>query len=265
MRIVKNKEIIYSSKIIKAGALLDDTKMLLANWDEELSVKENLDRIRHQNIFGKASRSRVIDITNIFRQRYLVSKSITNALVILIKALLPADELNPILYFHATQSDALLHDVVVKFLAPFQKNGKTNITIEEMLAIISQWVDEGKTTTQWSEITTLRVAQELMSTLRDFGILGGAVRKSLVNFYLPVKAFAYIAYYLRERQPSGEKLIADPEWELFFLSYDEVERLFMEAHQHHLLEYQAAGSTIRITFPARSIEDYAHVISNRTY
>jgi len=38
--------IVYTSKIIKAGALLADTKTMLAQWDENLSVSENLLRFR---------------------------------------------------------------------------------------------------------------------------------------------------------------------------------------------------------------------------
>jgi hypothetical protein len=34
-------------------------------------VPENLDRIRRENVFAKASRSRVEDILAVFRQRYL--------------------------------------------------------------------------------------------------------------------------------------------------------------------------------------------------
>jgi hypothetical protein len=37
---------IYSSKIIKAGALLADTKTLLAHWNTALPVQVNLDRLR---------------------------------------------------------------------------------------------------------------------------------------------------------------------------------------------------------------------------
>ena len=71
----------YSSKIIKAGALIGDTKTLLAHWDIRISVHENLDRVRRDNVFGKASRSRVEDILAIFRQRYLTEQSVTKALV----------------------------------------------------------------------------------------------------------------------------------------------------------------------------------------
>lgn len=91
-----------------------------------------------------------------------------------------------------------------------------------------------------------------MSTLRDFGILQGAVNKRLAPVYLPIEAFAYIALYLRQGQPSGERLINHPEWRLFFLSPPAVERFFVEAHQYHLLEYHAAGSIIRISFPTTS-------------
>lgn len=45
----------YTSKIIKAGALLADTKTLLSYWDVRASVRENLDRMRRENVFGKAS------------------------------------------------------------------------------------------------------------------------------------------------------------------------------------------------------------------
>nr|MCU0977713.1 DUF1819 family protein [Pirellulaceae bacterium] len=51
--------VLYSSKIIKAGALLADTKTLLAHWDDSLPVADNLAAVRRDNLFGKASRSRV--------------------------------------------------------------------------------------------------------------------------------------------------------------------------------------------------------------
>lgn len=47
------KDTIYSSKIIKAGAIIADTKTLVAHWDKTLSVAENLDQLRRNNIFGK--------------------------------------------------------------------------------------------------------------------------------------------------------------------------------------------------------------------
>ena len=54
-----------------------------------------------------------------------------------------------------------------------------------------------------------------------------------------------------------------PDWKLFFLSREAVERLLFEAHQHSLLEYHVAGSVTRLTFPAETLEEYANVLAPR--
>jgi hypothetical protein len=250
----------YSSKIIKAGALLGDTKTLLANWDENESIRANLQRFRRENLFGKASRSRVEDILAIFRQRYLLDKAVTRALSVLVHEELPADSLDRLLYFHAARSDPLIRDVVLRVLQPMHARGQGEITVADIERPVSGWVREGNTTASWSEGTVRRVAQGLLSTLRDFGVLGGAVRKRLAPSALPVTAFSYIAFFLQRSGASGERLIAHPEWGLFFLPRAAVERFFVEAHQRGLLEYHAAGSVVRIDFPAQALEDYARVI-----
>jgi hypothetical protein len=255
----------YTSKIIKASALLDDTKTLLSHWDVTATVPENLDRIRRENIFAKASRSRVEDILAIFRQRYLVEPDVVNALVVLVKNRLPAASLDRVLYFHAARADTLLHDAVTEILVPMQVQGIIDITPAAVQKALAKWVEKGLTTSRWSENTTERVAQGLMSTLRDFGVLQGAVTKRIAPAYMPVTAFAYIAFYMKQHQPSGVKLLEHPDWKLFFLNRELVERFMFEANQHHLLEYHAAGTVTRLTFPADTLEGYANVLAQKSH
>ena len=255
----------YSSKIIKAGALLADTRTLLAHWDEAATPAENLQKARRDNIFGKASRSRVEDILTIFRQRYLTDETVTRALVTLVKNGFHHEALNRILFFHATQSDALLHDAVTDFLLSLYRQGRQEVSSVEVQQWIRVQVDQGKTTSQWADSTISRSGREILSTLRDFGVLQGVVNKRIAPAYLPIEAFSYIAFCLKQNKPSGRLLVDDPEWQLFFLERTAVERFFMEAHQHRLLRYDAAGSIVRITFPVDSIEDYARVVVERTY
>ena len=83
--------------------------------------------------------------------------------------------------------------------------------------LLAGWVAEGKTAGEWTDDTTRRVAQGLLSTLRDFGVLDGAVHKRIAPAYFPVTAFAYVTFYLKQHQPSGAKLVEHPDWKLFFL------------------------------------------------
>ena len=78
-----------------------------SQWDTGAAVQINLDRIRRENIFGKASRSRE-DILAISRQRYLVDAEVINALAVLVRERMPASIVHRILYFHAAQADPLL-------------------------------------------------------------------------------------------------------------------------------------------------------------
>src|SRR6266851_4619109 len=121
----------YSSKIIKAGALIGDTKTLLSHWDVDASVDENINRVQRDNVFGKASRSRVEDILAIFRQRYLTEESVTKALVILVRRKLPSAALDRLLYFHSARADRLLHDAVTELFVPMQARGLVDINVRE--------------------------------------------------------------------------------------------------------------------------------------
>ena len=92
-----NRDRAYTSKIIRAGALLPETKTLLAYWDETLSVTENLGRAQRQNIFGKASRSWINQFLRSFRERYLADGPTAQALVTLVKNDFPAVSLDWVL------------------------------------------------------------------------------------------------------------------------------------------------------------------------
>jgi hypothetical protein len=86
---------------------------------------------------------------------------------------------------------------------------------------------------------------------------------SYIGTNISIESFAYIVFYLKQHQPSGAKLIELPDWSLFFLSRNAVERLLFEAHQYGLLEYHVAGSVTRLTFPADTLEEYANVLAQR--
>lgn len=256
---------LYTSKIIKAGALIDDTKTLLANWDISQTVKSNLSRLRSQNIFGKATRSRIEDILGIFRQRYLDDPVLVGSLLPLMSKPALSLTVDRVLFYFSAKNDRLLYDAVTSFLASKREQGFEEITPKMVIDWITELIESQQTKTVWSEKTILRSAQELLSTLRDFGLLEGVKSKRIAPFYLPVEAFAFIAFFIFQDVASGERLLHHPDWKLFLLSEKAVERFLMEAHQLHLLEYHVAGTVTRLTFPATNLEEYARVISQRTY
>jgi hypothetical protein len=143
------------------------------------------------------------------------------------------------------------------------QHGLVDINTQQFQRSLNEWVEEGKTTGHWSDYTVTRISRGLLSTLRDFGVLQGASNKKIAPAFLPTEAFAYIVFYLKQHQPSGAKLLELPDWKLFFLTREGVERFLFEAHQRELLEYHVAGSVTRLTFPANILEEYANVLAKR--
>lgn len=254
---------LYTSRIIKASALIADTRLLLAEWDLTRPVAENLNHLRRQNVFGKASRSRIEDILTIFRQRYFDDPDVGGALVTLAQGGAPYGWLDLLLYFFTAQNDRVLRDMVVDLLYTRQQAGFSDLPVEVVERQVREWVAGGKTTSRWGDATLARVAQGVMATLRDFGVLLGKINKRITPVYLPAPAFALIANWLHRREGSGDRTLHCDDWKLFFLPVAGVERLFIEAHQEHLLTYHAAGSVVRIDFPATTLTEYAHALVTR--
>jgi hypothetical protein len=126
--------------------------------------------------------------------------------------------------------------------------------------------DEGLTVGTWCAADNASYrSRPFCDPAQKFALLEGAVHKRLTHPYLPPEAFAYIALYFRRSGTSGRTLVDGPEWRLFFLGPDAVERLFVESQQRGLLHYQAAGTVVRIDFPTRSLEEFAHALVERTH
>lgn len=249
----------YTSKIIKAGALLTDAKAFLQAYDESLSVTENLRCLQQGNVLGKGSRSRVTDILRIFRQRFCDDTALARPLRKLARGSVAPEALDRILYFYAARSDRLLYDFVSLFLNERQRSGELQMRSDDAQRFISSLLRQHGAA--WSSDTLAHATRGLLSALRDFRILEGAVNKRIAPAYLPVEAFAYIAFAIHIGGPSGDRLVQHPDWRLFLLAPQAVEQLFLEAHQRRLLSYHAAGRIVRVEFVTGTLEEMADALA----
>jgi hypothetical protein len=254
---------IYTSRIIKAGALLADTLTLLQQWDPASPTEANLQRFRASNLFAKATRARVEDILAIFRRRYVQDPQVAGALAWWVQHTGDDAALRRVLYFHAALADDLLGAVVTEVLGPRREDGQPGVSLADVLPALRTWQREGRMAGAWNEDTLVRVGQGVLATLRDFGLLEGVQRKRFVPFPVPPDAGAYVAFLLRQESPSGWSLLHDHRWRLLLLDVEGVERLLVDAHREGLLQYQAAGSVVRLDFPAADLGGYVRALVAR--
>jgi len=257
------------TSLIKSSGLLADMRLLLAAWDENKTVEENFESALRQNLFGKASRKRVADLLYVIKRRYLPQDGSDRAFRTFVSSSLPSEITDRVLYYYTALAEPLIYDFVTDFLFERYLIYNQPITIQSALDFIQEAIRQEKTKGQWeSENTRERVAQGLLATLRDFGVLEGVVRSSdkrIAEPRLHILAFGYIAFHIKRCEPSGERLVNHPNWRLFLLGTRQVERLLTEADAEGLLTYQAAGSVIRIEFPTLDFEEYSHALTARAF
>lgn len=246
----------YTSRIQKGGALFEEMRHLVRIWNSAPLAVNKAEVIR-LNPLNKATRARVVDVLNrIFVPRF-VEGPIRDAwkLVAPLERLdAPAMMVRPIYFWLTALAEPLLYDFCCQYLWEKRVRGLRAINVAEA----ADWI--GTKGGGWSETVTIKVTRALLAALRDFGVLEGKARKQLSTPPLPLGSFAYIAFCLQGTGVAVRNFLSHPDWRLFMLAPAEVEHFLLEAHQHRLLEYHAAGSVLSLSFPVSTAEEYAHVV-----
>ncbi|MBI4519052.1 MAG: DUF1819 family protein [Deltaproteobacteria bacterium] len=257
---------LYNARLIKGGALLGDIRLLVRGWQAEEPPSSQKDRGVRANVLAKPSRSRTVDVfEQTFLPRFVVGP-IPEAWR-LVRALedrnLPLEVLRPVYYWITARSEPILYDYATQIVWEQAQRGQTTVRVQDAAAWIRQKLRAQHRV--WSDTVVVRVAQGLLSTLRDFGVVEGRVKKRIAPAHLAIEAFAFVAFALHLLGVTGARLVDHSDWRLFLLAPTAVERLFFESHQHHLLTYHAAGRVVRLDFAAHSPEGMADVVAARTH
>lgn len=250
---------VYTSRIQKGGALIPEMRQLVRLWTDA-STDHNREAVIRANPLGKVTRSRVVDVLNrIFLPRFVQGPM--PGVWRLLRALEDADAspatLRPIYYWVTARAEPLLSDFVTEYLVPMRTTGLRAVGVPDFIA----WL--ATKNLGWSEIVAVKSGRALLAALRDFGVLEGKAKKTLVRPPLPLGAFSFIAFCLTRLNVSGRDMLEHPDWTLFMLTPSDVEHLFLEAHQQRLLGYHAAGTLVNLEFPSAGVEEYARVVARK--
>lgn len=253
----------YTTRLQKGGAVVPEMRRLVLEWDGRPGCAE---RLIQANVLSLPSRLRARDlVSRVFVPRFVRSSpaDLWRALALLEQGGWRAEQLLPIHYYLAAAAEPLLWDFVVDVLHPRQERGQVEIPPDEGRKFLERAGAEHFPDGRWSPAIRERAGRAILTTLRDFGVLSGGTKKRLTPLYLPTESFAFVAYVRHVLGQRGRRAMHDDCWQLFFLNETAVERFFVEAHQRKLLEYHAAGSLVRVEFPAGTPEDYARELAQR--
>lgn len=249
-------ELQHTSKILKAGAALDDTRRIVEFWDSGATAEENLRRIADENPLGKKTRARLDDLMNrVITPRFVEPGP--HVIPALKGFLSDHHALTEACYFEAARADSLLAAFAEGPIWAWWQIGKTIVTTGEVGAWLEDQAKEGKTP-MWSPGVRERAAQGLLSALRDFGVLrgvSGSPHKEISSPAMSARGFAYAAWREHELGASSRALVASAIWRRWLLDAEAVTSMFDRVSRLGLLRFSSAGSVVRIDWLAESLAE----------
>jgi hypothetical protein len=249
-----------SSFTVIKGAMIPETYAVFAAWDFASSKRENLDQLRQENFIGIRSATWLRDVAKVLNRRFEPAGR-DRALVVLAKSGCPLDEWKPILLWHITRDEFLLRDFLIHWLYPLFEDGVLRVRPQELDDFLLKLRSRGgEIEHDWSEITRQRVAGGLLKAAVDFGLLRGSGVKEFASYHLPEQSFLYLLHAMRDQHLSPTRVISSPEWRMFLMAPDDVERELLRLHQFKKLHYEAAGTLLQLTLPHQTALEYAEAV-----
>ena len=247
-----------TSRIIKGGALVEESRRFVEMWNCQASPAENLVAFRNRNLLGKRSRARAEDVTAILRQRLIEpGAEIIHALRPLVKH---AGAFRDACYFEAARNDQLLAYVAGSILFTMAGNGWVKVTVDDVDQALLK-TPPSAVVVNWGAATRRRVVHGLLSALRDFGALEGKSIKHIASPNLTFGGFVYVLGRLRQLAGSSHEIISHPCWRWWRFDDRRVRSFLLEADREGILAFADAGSAVRIDWRLDGLEEMVSVVA----
>jgi hypothetical protein len=250
------EELNYSQRLIRKGALVEETYQVLQHWDEDRSVRENISSIREANPIGAANESWLREVTTTLSSRFSHGEALS-PLIALAKGLYSLENWRHCLLWHFGSTDGLFFHFTREFLYAHWQEGISVITTEEAMPFVSSLCAQGRIGTQLTDYGTRRTARDLLRMAAAFGLVAGQPRRQFTHQAVAEDAILYAIYSLMDQVPSADRMIRSERWRLFLMGPEDVERELMNLHQFHRLRYEAAGTVRELSLPFASLNEFA--------
>jgi hypothetical protein len=244
---------VYSSGLSGKGALIEETLAVLWQLDRGQTQAEVKTMVVEDDLLGKATRHTREAVWDRIHARYLGDENHARTLARMAVRAPDRQTEKLVLFYEFCRSTPILHDATVACVYPRYAAGYAWMD----KATVQQYFDRISAThpelAEWSPQTREKVISNILTILRDFGLLQGTQRKQFARLYVPLPAFVYVLYRLAgEGVTTPRQVLEAGEWKLFFLEQADVVMLLDEATaaSHCTFKHQGDVYTLDLRYPS---------------
>jgi len=252
---MSNPTNMITQRLLRKGALVEETYLLFRNWDDTSSMEINFDR-NFEGHFRTIAWSAEVKTT---LKRRFAALDAAAPLIITARGGLPLEEWRHCLLLWIGSRETLYREFALEWLYPEFEKGRYQVKPEDIRPFVqSLWQRINKQAPPLSDYGIIRTARDLVRMACDLGVLvGKGSAKTFSPLRLTDRCFLYYAHILAEAAGATAKLQENKYWRLALIRPEEVVETILRLHQFRKLEYEAAGSLVQLNLPYDNAREYA--------
>lgn len=154
-----------------------------------------------------------------------------------------------IAYLHYARRDCLTFDFVTDRLWATWLDKKQAVSRDDVLDFITEYEQRDDTVKRWRDSTRLKLAGNVLSALRDFGVLAGVQRKVLQKPLVPTEVALHLCRLFDAQGLRGRAVLDAPDWRLFLFDTHDVTQVLGQLAQRREIRFEKSGRTTVLDIP----------------
>jgi hypothetical protein len=241
----------YSSRNTSKGALVNETAKIF----DELLRNRDIENVRGQVLTGfllpQKSRNTRRHIWTAINRRYfnLMPNWALDHLEGAVQSHPKNRDFVSLVYLHFSLRDRLTYDFATGVVWRHWREKQLSITRDDVLSFLDQAAGEEPQVRNWSNSSRLKLARNVLTALRDFGVLEGVQRKFVMKPELPLPTAEHLVRLLTAEGLKGAEVLQSSVWKLFLRTENEVAELLRTLSRPGGIRFERAGTAVLLDTP----------------
>jgi hypothetical protein len=240
----------HSSALNKISGRLPEGREFIASFDLSQSVPENAKRAYANRWYGNASERICNELTRHFKQRYAVTPENFESLQLYIQKTF-GEDFSWLNHFYMLLDDPYYRWATADFMPDRYQSGLIEIPRsrfdQELKKQLPDTVGSG---------SLARYGQNLLTAIRDNGLLDGKVKKTIVSPALSAKTMAFMLYTLSDWGVGSNEFDMSPLFLSLLKSRDLLVPLFNEGERLGYWDFTGDRERIKLNLNQPSLKKW---------
>ena len=241
----------FSTRNTAKGALINEAGQVIAALARGMTVEQVRDAVLSGSLLTQRSINSRKGIWKRIHHRYLTHRIdwVISSLIDALAHGAHCPEFVSLLYLHYALRDRLTYDFVTEVLWSSGYHSRPLVSRSAVLDFLARQSPEHPEIERWTESSRVKLAGNMLSALRDFGVLEGTQKKFLVRPALPLNTAAHLLRILTAEGNRGRQVLENSTWRLFMLTEQEVAAALANLAREGEIHFEKVGTTVVLQTP----------------